>query len=69
VVCSSLPLGLDDYVTFIGDADLVINMLVGDTQRLWVYAERGWAVEQEIPAHVRAAHQRLVDAGYTARLL
>jgi len=69
VVCSSLPLSLDDYITTIGDTDLVINMLVGDTQRLWVYAEHDWAVPQEIPSYVRVAFGRLVDAGYTARLL
>jgi hypothetical protein len=34
VVCASLPLSLDDYVTAIGDTDLVVTMLVGDTQRL-----------------------------------
>lgn len=69
VVCSSLPLSLDDYVAAIGDEDLVVNMLVGDTQRLWVYAEKGWAIEQEVPPAVGAAYRRLVDAGYTARLL
>lgn len=69
VVCSSLPLSLDDYIAAIGDEDLVINMLVGDTQRLWVYAEKGWAIAQDVPPAVAAAYRRLVDAGYTARLL
>ena len=69
VVCASLPLSFDDYVAAIGDVDLVIAMLVGDTQRLWVYAEQGWAIPQDVPEAVHAAYRRLVDAGYTARLL
>ncbi len=41
VICSSLPLELDGYIDAIGDADRVIDMLVGDTQRIWLYPERG----------------------------
>ncbi|MFI6869809.1 YdcF family protein [Nocardia sp. NPDC050406] len=69
VICGSRPLPLDDYVADIGDVDRVITMLVGDTQRIWVYADRGWAIEQEVPREVRAAYERLVDAGFTGRLL
>ncbi|MFE5285117.1 hypothetical protein ACFRAQ_09125 [Nocardia sp. NPDC056611] len=53
----------------IGDVDRVINMLVGDTQRIWIYPERGWAIEQDVPADVREAYARLVEAGFTRRLL
>ncbi|MQA87713.1 MAG: YdcF family protein [Streptosporangiales bacterium] len=69
VVCASRPLPLDDYIASIGDVDRVINMLVGDTQRITEYAKRGFAIQQDLPAHVQAAFQRLVDAGYTSRLI
>lgn len=69
VLCGSLPLALDDYVRSIGDARRVVDMLVGDTQRVEVYAVRGFAVPQPIPADVRAAYGRLVALGYTSRLL
>jgi uncharacterized SAM-binding protein YcdF (DUF218 family) len=69
VLCASRPLSLDDYVTSIGDVNRVINMLVGDTQRIEVYAERGFAIPQHIPQEVRAAYSRLVDAGFTSRLV
>ncbi|MER6990885.1 YdcF family protein [Saccharopolyspora hirsuta] len=68
-VCSAQRLPLDDYVRSIGDVDRVINMLVGDTQRITAYAERGYAIPQEVPAEVEAAYRRLVDAGYTRRLV
>ncbi|MFI6031887.1 YdcF family protein [Amycolatopsis magusensis] len=69
VVCSSRPLPLDDYIASIGDADRVINMLVGDTQRITEYARRGFAIEQPVPHHVHLAYHRLIDAGFTSRLL
>lgn len=68
-VCASLPLQLDDYVASIGDPDRVVNMLVGDTQRITVYAEQGFAIPQDVPVGVQAAYERLVAAGYTSRLI
>lgn len=69
VICSSRPLPLDDYIASIGDVDRVINMLVGDTQRITVYAEQGFATPQHVPAAVEDAYGRLVAAGYTSRLI
>lgn len=69
VQCASLPLALDDYVASIGDPGRVVNMLVGDTQRIEVYAEKGFAIGQPMPDEVREAFAQLVDAGYTSRLI
>jgi uncharacterized SAM-binding protein YcdF (DUF218 family) len=69
VVCASDPLELDDYVRSIGNPRRVVDMLVGDTQRIEVYAERGFAISQEMPDEVGAAFARLVVAGYTSRLV
>jgi uncharacterized SAM-binding protein YcdF (DUF218 family) len=68
VTCASDPLPLDEYIRSIGDTDRVISMLVGDTQRITLYAERGYAIPQPVPAQVEAAYERLVSAGYTRRL-
>lgn len=69
VICSSRPLALDEYVASIGDVAKVVDMLVGDTQRIDVYAELGFAIPQEMPVEVRVAFDRLVQAGYTSRLV
>ncbi|HEX6074613.1 MAG TPA: YdcF family protein [Micromonosporaceae bacterium] len=69
IQCASYPLSLDDYVTMIGDVKRVIDMLVGDTQRIQEYPKLGFAIEQEIPAKVQHAFHRLIDAGFTSRLL
>jgi uncharacterized SAM-binding protein YcdF (DUF218 family) len=69
VQCASHPLSLDEYVAMIGDEQRVINMVVGDTQRIELYAERGFAIPQDIPSEVGAGYRRLVAAGFTSRLV
>ena len=56
-------------IASIGDADRMPNMLVGDTQRIWVYADAGYAEPQAISNDTMDAYRRLVDAGYTRRLI
>jgi uncharacterized SAM-binding protein YcdF (DUF218 family) len=67
-ICASEPAGFDDYLTSIGDTKLVLDMLVGDLQRVIEYPALGFAVEQDIPAEIEAAYGRLLAAGYTSRL-
>ncbi len=69
VTCCSRPLPLDEYIASIGDTKRVIDMLVGDTQRITEYPKHGFAIEQEMPPQVQAAYQRLIDAGFTDRLI
>ena len=69
ILCSSQRLSLDAYVESIGDADRVITMLVGDTQRITAYADRGFAIPQQVPEEVDRAYHRLINAGYTSRLI
>ena len=46
----------------------VIETIVGDVQRMELYAEKGYQAPVEIPAEVRAAFSALVEAGYTGQL-
>lgn len=69
VVCQSRPVSLAAYIDQVAEPNRVLNMLVGDTQRITEYAERGFAIEQPMPSGVHEAYERLVSAGYTARLI
>lgn len=69
VTLASDGLTYEDYVESVGDEKLVIDMIVGDLQRIDIYPALGFAVEQPIPENVRAAYRRLVDAGFTSRLV
>ncbi|MFI9835182.1 YdcF family protein [Streptomyces sp. NPDC051913] len=69
VVCASEPLELDDYIKSIGDEKLVVDMLVGDLQRVIEYPKLGFAVEQDVPGDVHDAYERLLRAGFDSRLI
>lgn len=51
------------------DKKTAIEVMVGDFQRIDVYARKGWQIPQPIPDAVNAAFLRLVKAGYTGQLV
>ncbi|MBD2828500.1 YdcF family protein [Streptomyces globisporus] len=69
VISASTDMKLEEYVDSIGDARLVLDMLVGAQQRVVLYAKRGFTVAQDVPDVVVAAYGRLRDSGFTARLM
>lgn len=68
VVCASEPLSLDEYIAAIGDDKLVVDMLVGDLQRVIEYPALGFAIEQPVPGEVHDAYESLLRAGFDSRL-
>jgi uncharacterized SAM-binding protein YcdF (DUF218 family) len=68
---TSPQVSMDDYLRGYGHAALsardVVSIMVGDLQRIRVYAERGFLVPQEIPDHVWTAYEELVRAGLDQR--
>jgi uncharacterized SAM-binding protein YcdF (DUF218 family) len=69
VVVTSPQIGFDAYPTGEIRKDDVIHIMVGDLQRLLVYARKGWSAPQDVPAEVMEAYGRLVAAGYTRRMI
>jgi uncharacterized SAM-binding protein YcdF (DUF218 family) len=69
VLVTSPQLSLEAYAGDAGARDDVLHIMVGDLQRLIVYARRGWSAPQQVPAEVLEAYERLVAAGYTRRLI
>jgi len=66
---TSPPIPYDQYPTPDIPRELVINILVGDVQRMRVYADRGFQVPQPIPDAVWSAWEELVARGYTGHLV
>jgi uncharacterized SAM-binding protein YcdF (DUF218 family) len=60
---------LDNYSNQELSKDDVISIMVGDLQRIKVYAEKGFQIYQEIPNEVWAAYEELVQAGYNKYLI
>jgi hypothetical protein len=69
VICASRPLPLDEYIASIGNVDRVINMLVGDTQRISKYADLGFSIPQDVPDAVTESFMRLMQKGFKSRLV
>ncbi len=66
---SGPPIPYEDYPNETISREALINILVGDTQRIQVYPQKGFQVYQEIPAEVWLAFRELVARGYTAHLI
>jgi hypothetical protein len=60
---------MDEYFTEELNPLKIINIMMGDLQRVWVYGKRGWAAPQRIPDEVRQAFDRLVELGFTQHLI
>ncbi|MBI4134822.1 MAG: YdcF family protein [Candidatus Sungbacteria bacterium] len=68
LIVTSPKLSYEEYATPF-PKELVINRIVGDFQRIRLYAEKGFLVEQEVPEYVEQAFKKLVAAGYNRRLV
>jgi uncharacterized SAM-binding protein YcdF (DUF218 family) len=49
--------------------DVVISIMVGDLQRIRLYAEQGFQIHQDIPLEIWAAYEELVRSGYDQHLI
>ncbi len=69
VVVTSPQISFVDYPTEEIPIDKVINIMVGDLQRIKFYPEKGFQIYQEIPEDVWDAYQRLVALGFGKHLI
>jgi uncharacterized SAM-binding protein YcdF (DUF218 family) len=69
VISASPPIPFSEYPTEDLPRDLVINIMVGDLQRIRIYPERGFQIAQEIPDDVWQAFEKLIELGYDKHLI
>lgn len=69
ILVSSPPSDWATYPTAELPKDLVINIMVGDLQRIREYPAKGFQIEQEIPAEVWRAYEQLIALGYDKHLI
>jgi uncharacterized SAM-binding protein YcdF (DUF218 family) len=60
---------LDEYFTGELPPEKVIPIMLGDLQRVWIYAQRGWSAAQIVPPEVMEAYRELKALGFTQQLL
>lgn len=72
VIVTSPQVSFEEYVARYANkklsADDVISIMVGDLQRIKLYAEKGFQIPQEIPAEVWSAYEQLIAVGYDRHL-
>ncbi len=72
-IITSPQLSIEEYIRLSQrqglDEKRVIEVLVGDFQRIDAYAKRGFQIPQEIPQSAWDAFRTLVDCGYTHDLV
>ena len=73
VLVTSPQVSFDEYLDAYSakelSADDIVSIMVGDLQRIKIYAEEGFQIHQEIPEDVWSAFEELVRAGYDQRLI
>ena len=61
---TSQPCSFEDYCLKRYDPELIINLMVGDFQRIALYPAMGFQAEEQIPDEVNGAFERLVAAAF-----
>ncbi|MBU1036784.1 YdcF family protein [Patescibacteria group bacterium] len=69
IIITSPQISFEEYPTKEISKKDVINIIVGDLQRLKIYPSRGFQISQEIPDDVWDAYKQLVKIGYTKHLI
>ena len=68
-IVTSPQISFEHYPTDKLSMDLVINIMVGDLQRIKIYPEKGFQIIQDIPSDVWQAYEELVKLRFTAHLI
>jgi uncharacterized SAM-binding protein YcdF (DUF218 family) len=66
---ASPEMTLDEYFTDDLTPERVIHIMMGDLQRIWVYARRQWQAPQRLTPEVMSAYEALKERGFTRQLV
>ncbi len=68
-VVTSPQISFEDYPTEEIPLQRVINIMLGDLQRIKIYPAKGFQIYQEIPNDVWQAYKRLIELGFDEQLI
>ena len=69
LIVTSPQLSTQAYPTAAITLEEMIHIMVGDLQRIKIYPEKGFQIEQEIPKEVWEAFEKLVSLGFNSHLI
>lgn len=68
-IITSPAITFEEYPNDQIDQELMINIMVGDLQRIMEYPAKGFQIPMEVPRDVKTAYEFLVKAGYDKHLI
>lgn len=69
MLVTSPQISFEEYPNKEIPMERVINIMVGDLQRIKVYPEKGFQIYQDIPESIWNAYKKLVDLGFDQHLI
>ncbi len=69
LIVTSPQISFEDYPTPEIPLDRVINIMVGDLQRIELYPKKGFQIYQDIPPDVWDAYEKLIALGFDKHLV
>lgn len=69
LIVTSPQISFQDYPNDEITLEKVIHIMVGDFQRIKLYAEKGFQIPQDIPNDVWQAYEKLVELGFVEHLI
>jgi len=69
IIVTAPQISFENYPNNLLSKNHIINIAVGDTQRVKLYPEQGFQIEQVISNEVWAAFEELVERGFTEHLI
>jgi uncharacterized SAM-binding protein YcdF (DUF218 family) len=69
IIVASPDLDFDTYPNDVVSSELLINMVVGDTQRLMIFSESAHVPKQDFSNEVVEAYNRLIELGYNKQVI
>ena len=69
IIVTSPQIPYERYFNDTNPKRLVLNIMVGDLQRIKEYPKMGFQIQQAIPTYVWTAYEKLVKLGYTEHLI
>jgi uncharacterized SAM-binding protein YcdF (DUF218 family) len=69
ILVTSQQITLEQYPNKDISLEHVINIMVGDLQRIKLYPEKGFQIYQEIPAEIWIAYEQLCNMGFDKQLI
>lgn len=68
-IITSKNISFDEYFNLNQENTLWIDVLVGDIQRMKLFAKKGWQIEVDVPQNVWNAYEELKKRGYNKYLV